>query len=1130
MEELRKALFETLPKFMRGKLNDVQLSLQDVPPGLQEVVLNHAEQNGQRDWRRPGFCEELVSQVIDTVWRQRFQSLALKPGGVKKTGRQLLSLLYVRTLYLATLVDERPVQTSGDVLDCLDRADYLKGLWPPGVSPELVAEVDSRIKQLRMARGKKPSGTVRRHQDEGLEMLAQAIWQAYRAIAQTCLPGSELPAAAPELPWLETLKAQFRQRVYDDAEVEGTVADGLASTGRSETPALRDERVAASPEPVPPCGETELADQESIHRPGEVELAERKTAFRARSWLPYRQSSPLIPRHELIEQLKARLLAGDGPTVLGVWGPAGAGKTALMQLLCEDPDIEEHFDLALWADLGPAAGEPPGTLGATTVEYRQLAAWAEALSLPATSALTADALSLALRERLRDTPALLVLDDAWSLDAVRPFLIGSAQGRVVVTTRNRTLFETLAHSWELLAVPGMTLPEAQVLVGQVTGQGVEVRDARLRLLHDRLEGSPLALGIAASHLRSLGWDQVAAYVQSDESIIPLLELGEGHSRDSSVWASLALQYERLKPAQQLLFRSLGALAPAPVSAEMAHAACRQGTVPVVEQELSRLADLSLLREQQEDQAVRLFRLPALGYLYAQHLLRQAGELEASREQCADEQVRWVEALHTRFYTAGEEPGRVLGEFRLTLPHVDYAFRQACDRRDAVRVGRLLDSCPPLLVHSGHDERRQAWLALTAQWLGRESATNADDCQLIVEWHLQRAEGFLERGESHTARETLEELRRMRMQNAEHRARYRLSMASAALQLGRMARARRTLRQAIRSHPIQYNPGLRFRALSLQARLFRAAHLPFTILRAHAQAILAARVAGSVADELAERLSMAESLCRFGWTQKALTELEYVAATAGQNGLLMLHRAGLEELAALYLDVGRLRLAVDAVDRLRPLGDPEVIARLEARLAGAMPAARPSNAWFRPETARRIVIVGEPGIDPVPFGHQVAGRLAGSVVDLDTVCRQFRSPSASAAELRERVVRALSGESWIAAGDCEEVRDIAWGRAELIVWLCYSPAQVLRESVSRLWGNLGGRRAAHEAINRAYTTWQSLLRQAMSTYLPRSTRPSLRFCLDGIEQVSPPVVALQSLEAALRWLKEMDAARSDPLGV
>ena len=191
-----------------------------------------------------------------------------------------------------------------------------------------------------------------------------------------------------------------------------------------------------------------------------------------------------------------------------------------------------------------------------------------ALSLPVADLSTVDQLSQIIRRHLRDRRVLVLLDDAWSGDSIQPFLVGS---KAIVTTRNRALLDSLRVDHEMVEIPPMTLGEAQVMVRQGTGQGIEYNDPRLYELHERTDGLPQALKLALSGLPELGWEQVLGFLREETSRPSLLEQGEGRSRAESIRASFALSYGRLRPEQQRLFRVLGVFAPAPLSAQAVQA-------------------------------------------------------------------------------------------------------------------------------------------------------------------------------------------------------------------------------------------------------------------------------------------------------------------------------------------------------------------------------------------------------------------------------------------------------------------------------------------------------------------------------------------------------------------------------
>jgi hypothetical protein len=240
--------------------------------------------------------------------------------------------------------------------------------------------------------------------------------------------------------------------------------------------------------------------------------------------------------------VKELLLGEGGLPLIGLWGTAGVGKTAVLQMLWQDPEVQRQFDFPLWSELGLEADASLDANRAKQHVREQLASWADALSLPVSNLSTVDQLSQVIRRHLQDRRVLVLLDDAWSYDSIQPFLVGS---KAVVTTRNRALLDGLRVDHEMVEIPPMTLGEGQVMMRQGTGQGIEYNDPRLYELHERTDGLPQALKLALSGLPELGWEQALGFLREETSRLLLLEQGEGRSRAESIRASFALSYERL---------------------------------------------------------------------------------------------------------------------------------------------------------------------------------------------------------------------------------------------------------------------------------------------------------------------------------------------------------------------------------------------------------------------------------------------------------------------------------------------------------------------------------------------------------------------------------------------------------
>src|SRR3954451_2717572 len=136
-----------------------------------------------------------------------------------------------------------------------------------------------------------------------------------------------------------------------------------------------------------------------------------------------------VQRPQEFDALKRQLLDSKGDAVAitaALKGAGGYGKTTLATALAHDPDIQDaYFDGILWVELGEKpenllaiisdlikvlTGEPPGlqTLGAASAE---------------------------LGAALGDRRILLIIDDVWREQDLRPFLQGGPNTTRLVTTR-----------------------------------------------------------------------------------------------------------------------------------------------------------------------------------------------------------------------------------------------------------------------------------------------------------------------------------------------------------------------------------------------------------------------------------------------------------------------------------------------------------------------------------------------------------------------------------------------------------------------------------------------------------------------------------------------------------------------
>jgi NB-ARC domain/TIR domain len=139
--------------------------------------------------------------------------------------------------------------------------------------------------------------------------------------------------------------------------------------------------------------------------------------------------SDFVQRPREFEGLKRKLLNPQGDAVAitaALRGAGGYGKTTLARALAHDPDIiDAYFDGILWIELG----EKPGNLLSVISDLIEILT-AERPGLENLNSAAAK-----LGEALGDRRILLIIDDAWREQDLRPFLQGGRNTTRLITTR-----------------------------------------------------------------------------------------------------------------------------------------------------------------------------------------------------------------------------------------------------------------------------------------------------------------------------------------------------------------------------------------------------------------------------------------------------------------------------------------------------------------------------------------------------------------------------------------------------------------------------------------------------------------------------------------------------------------------
>ncbi|GAA4901618.1 DNA-binding SARP family transcriptional activator [Stackebrandtia albiflava] len=241
---------------------------------------------------------------------------------------------------------------------------------------------------------------------------------------------------------------------------------------------------------------------------------------------------------------------GTGPVVIS--GPGGVGKSALA-VEWASRHLDRFPDGQLFVDLrGYDEAEPLTAQDALDRFLRALGHPPDAIPTDVQEA------AALFRSRVSERRMLVLLDNAASVDQVRPLLPGGRGCRVLVTSRDRLAGLVALDDARAVSVPVMETRDSVDMLRRVVGdERVAAEPAAAARLAELCGHLPLALRIAAANLagnrhRRLG-DLVAELENSDRLAVLAIE---GDLR-AAVRANLDLSHRALTPDARDLFCRLG---------------------------------------------------------------------------------------------------------------------------------------------------------------------------------------------------------------------------------------------------------------------------------------------------------------------------------------------------------------------------------------------------------------------------------------------------------------------------------------------------------------------------------------------------------------------------------------------
>ena len=285
----------------------------------------------------------------------------------------------------------------------------------------------------------------------------------------------------------------------------------------------------------------------TVHRPGPRQLPAGASAFVGRE-------------RELAELDRVGADQGVAPPVLVLSGFAGVGKTALA-LRWAHTRAADFPDGQLYVDLRGYAADRP--LSVARARARLLASFGVS---PAQVPADPGAATALYRSVLADRRVLVVLDNALSVEQVRPLLPGTSSCRTLVTSRD--LLTGLvagegAHRTVVSPLP--TRAAVAVLTGILGRDRVEAEDSATLELARLCGGVPLALRVAAVNLADDPARGIAHYVEElvHEGLFARLSVVGDDALD--VRASVGYSHDRLTPRARTVFHLLASAGPLAVA-------------------------------------------------------------------------------------------------------------------------------------------------------------------------------------------------------------------------------------------------------------------------------------------------------------------------------------------------------------------------------------------------------------------------------------------------------------------------------------------------------------------------------------------------------------------------------------
>jgi adenylate kinase family enzyme len=122
--------------------------------------------------------------------------------------------------------------------------------------------------------------------------------------------------------------------------------------------------------------------------------------------------------------------------------------------------------------------------------------------------------------------------------------------------------------------------------------------------------------------------------------------------------------------------------------------------------------------------------------------------------------------------------------------------------------------------------------------------------------------------------------------------------------------------------------------------------------------------------------------------------------------------------------------------------------------------------------RRVCVVGNSGSGKSTLAAALAGQLGANYLELDSVFHQPGWQPLERETFRQRIETFTQAPAWVVDGNYSAVRDIAWSRADTVIWLDLPRHRVMRQLLGRTLRRMA---TGVELWNGNRERWQNLFR-------------------------------------------------------